>query len=532
MGAFTHGGNLPAKRYCQQRRIYRGVGDGSAVAHPERFAPIHECTRPDSNMIKWKAMRRRATYLGLCALMLTACSGLPQLDLSEIIVRAAATPVVVIEDTDTTPVPATLSTAALVKRRSAIRIGIRYDAPPLARVNEAGELEGMDVDLAREFARRWLGSERNAEFVQVTTATAAERVARREVDLALGGLTIQRSAERTVDFSIAYLGDGEAILTRASEFTDFRSLARRRVTYIDFATVVALGDIQAATNLTVALQARNTYQAAIGDLLDGATDGVAGRLRRLRVAVAENSALSIPIMLTSEPVAIMLPPDDSAWADLVNLTLAAMIADGTFRRLHERWFGTAPEPLEVIPQPLPPSLASLPNTRAPKNTLSDIQAAQGIRVGFDPQAAPFSMLNDAGQPTGYEVALVREMARRWFGNPGRAQFLPLTADQIADALAGGTVQLAVGGIPRTGQNEQRLDFALTTFSSAGVPLAIALPANDSGLRDLVNFTLQDMLADGTLGRIFQRWFPDQPLPAIPRWLGSEPGAAALLTGES
>jgi hypothetical protein len=45
----------------------------------------------------------------------------------------------------------------------------------------------MDVDLAREFARRWLGSERNAEFVQVTTATAAERVARREVDLALAG---------------------------------------------------------------------------------------------------------------------------------------------------------------------------------------------------------------------------------------------------------------------------------------------------------------------------------------------------------
>jgi polar amino acid transport system substrate-binding protein len=202
---------------------------------------------------------------------------------------------------------------------------------------------------ARELARRWLGSERNAEFVQVTTATAAEKMAKREVDLALGGLTIQRSAERIADFSIAYLSDGEAILTRAGEFADFRSLARRRVTYVDFATVVALGDIQAATNLTVAIQARNSYQAALNDLLDGATDGVAGRLRRLRVAAAENSALSIPVVLTNEPVAIMLPPNDSAWADLVNLTLAAMMADGTFRRLHERWFRTAPEPLESVP---------------------------------------------------------------------------------------------------------------------------------------------------------------------------------------
>jgi len=221
---------------------------------------------------------------GLCAclaLVLTACGDLPQIAINDLvglgeIVRTAATPVVVLADADATPVPATISTAALVKRRSAIRVGIRYDAPPLARVNAAGELEGMDVDLAREFARRWLGSERNAEFVQVTMATAAEKVARREVDLALGGLTIQRSAERTVDFSIAYLGDGEAILTRAGQFADFRSLARRRVTYVDFATVVALGDIQAATNLTVAIQARNSYAAALDDLLDGSTDAVAG----------------------------------------------------------------------------------------------------------------------------------------------------------------------------------------------------------------------------------------------------------------
>jgi ABC-type amino acid transport substrate-binding protein len=478
-------------------------------------------------------MSRKTAKLGLIiTFALTACSDLPRVDLEGIIARAAATPVVVIEDDDATPVPVTLSTAALVKRRSAIRVGIRYDAPPLARVNEAGELEGMDVDLARELARRWLGSERNAEFVQVTTATAAEKVAKREVDLALGGLTIQRSAERIADFSIAYLSDGEAILTRAGEFSDFRSLVRQRVTYVDFATVVALGDIQAATNLTVAIQARNSYQTALNDLLDGATDGVAGRLRRLRVAAAENSSLSIPVVLTSEPVAIMLPPNDSAWADLVNLTLAAMLADGTFRRLHERWFRTAPEPLEGIPQPAPPSLASLPNTIELRNALGAIRTAQSIRVGLNPQAPPFSMLNDAGQPTGYEVALVREMARRWFGDPGRVQFLPLAPDQVAAALVDGSVQLAIGSIQRVGDNERRMDFSLTTFNSAGVPLAVALPTNDSGLRDLVNFTLQDMHADGTLGRIFQRWFPDQPAPAIPRWLGSEPDAAALLAGGS
>jgi len=467
--------------------------------------------------------------------LLAACSSLPQVslrdgfDLQEI-VRAAATPVVVIEDADATPVPATVSTAALVKRRSAIRFGIRYDAPPLARINGAGELEGMDVDLARELARRWLGSERNAVFVQVTTSTAAEKVARREVDLALGGLTIHRSDERVADFGIAYMSDGEAILTRAGEFTDFRSLAQRRVTYVDFATVVALGDIQAATNLTVALQARNSYAAALNDLLDGATDGVAGRLRRLRAAVAENSALAIPVVLTTEPVAILLPPNDSAWADLVNLTLAAMKADGTFGRLHEKWFRAAPEFVENIPQPSPPQLASLPNTIEVRDTLSVIRSSRSIRAGFDPQAPPFSRLDEAGRPTGYEVSLVREMTRRWFGDPERVQFMPMAPGQAADALASGAVDIAIGGIQRIGENERRMDFSMTTFDSAGIPLAIALPMNDAGLRDLVNFTFQDMLTDGTLGRIFQRWFPDQPAPTLPRWLGSVPDAASLLAG--
>ncbi len=121
---------------------------------PQRVAPTANALPVlNSNMIKWKAMRRRAAYLGLCALMLTACSGLPQLDLSEIIVRAAATPVVVIEDTDATPVPATLSTAALVKRRSAVRIGFatthrRWRGSTKQRVGRDGRRSGARVRAA------------------------------------------------------------------------------------------------------------------------------------------------------------------------------------------------------------------------------------------------------------------------------------------------------------------------------------------------------------------------------------------------
>ncbi len=446
------------------------------------------------------------------------------------IARLAATPAVILPAVTPTAAPPTISTAALVKQRSKIRAGIRYDAPPLARVNADGELEGMDVDLAREFARRWLGSERNVEFVQVTSQSAPDKVRNREVDLALGGLIHTRSAEAEVDFSLTYLYDGEAMLVRAGEFADFPSMAQRTVTYIDFPSAAALGDAQIASNITVSLQVRNSYRGAVNDLLAGSTDGVAGRWRRLRATAASDPSLAIATVFTIEPVAIMLPHDDSDWADLVNLTLTAMVADGTFGEIYARWFGAPPEPVETIAQPVAPQLASLPDSIVPHDGLSEIRQAGLLRIGFDPQATPFTVANADGRPEGYEIELVREVTRRWFGDPAQAQFTPLPPEQFASALAAGTVDIAVGGVRRTGANERALDFSITTFSSGGMPLAIALPANNSALRDLVNFTLQDMQADGTFARIFQRWFPDQPIHTITLWPGSEPDVASLLAG--
>jgi polar amino acid transport system substrate-binding protein len=47
-------------------------------------------------------------------------------------------------------------------------------------------------------------------------------------------------------------------------------------------------------------------------------------------------------------------------------------------------------------------------------------------------------------------------------------------------------------------------------------LAIALPSDDSAWRDLVNFALQDMALDGSLDKVFDRWFGLQTPYPFPR----------------
>lgn len=54
-------------------------------------------------------------------------------------------------------------------------------------------------------------------------------------------------------------------------------------------------------------------------------------------------------------------------------------------------------------------------------------------------------------------------------------------------------------------------FQLIKGNEAPVPLAVAVPQDDSAWRDLINFAIQDMAADGSLTKIYDKWFgPDTP----------------------
>ncbi|MCS7061129.1 MAG: transporter substrate-binding domain-containing protein, partial [Anaerolineae bacterium] len=326
---------------------------------------------------------------------------LPSIDLGDTLARIAATPYRAEEGPTATVAPPTFSTAALVKMRSVLRVGIRFDAPPLASVNEEGELIGLDVDIARELARRWLGSPRNVEFVQVTSNSALRRIQNREVDLALGGLIHSRPAETYADFSFSYLEDGEALLIRAGAIADLPSLAQRTVTYIDTTSLPAAGRMQAANNMTVTLQSAPSYAAAIQSLLDGETDAVIGRWRRLRAEAAQNGALAVLAVLERQPVAIMLPQNDSDWADLVNVTLSALINDGFYADAYQRWFGQPAPPVTPLPGQIDLQLAALPDFIAPRGVYERLRTTNSVRIGFNAQSDPLATLDANGQPIGY-----------------------------------------------------------------------------------------------------------------------------------
>jgi putative glutamine transport system substrate-binding protein len=461
----------------------------------------------------------------LLAVALTGCSSLSLDDLSldtvqryvsfDSLLRVVATPEAVAFDPTPTPAPPDYSTAALIKLRSRVRVGIRFDAPPLASVNGQGDIEGFDVDLAREIARRWLGSEQNVEFVQVTSKSAPDKVRRREVDLAMGGLVQTKAAEAEADFSFPYLYDGEALLVRAGTFADFASLAGRPIAYIDDISTFALRDAQNAAGVTVTTQVADSYAQAYELVASGGVDAMIGRWRRLRTRAASDSRLAVMQVLQRDVLGVLTPPNDSEFADLVNVTLSNIMLDGTYAQLYRRHFGVDPAMAELAPLsgPISLQLAQLPDALQTDDRLAGVTAAGRLRVGYR-IADPFARLNDDGTLGGYEVDVARNIARRMLGSVDAIDWVPLTGDPSA-AWQG--VDMIIGGFDRTQANERAADLSLPIYAGNGRSVALLLPPRQSGLRDGVNLALQQMNADGVFAAVHAQWFPDQAVTTIDVW---------------
>ncbi|HEY3290802.1 MAG TPA: transporter substrate-binding domain-containing protein, partial [Anaerolineae bacterium] len=425
----------------------------------------HQITRRPGS----RRLASSVASLMLVAVVLTGCSLLPA-QFGSIAGISSTSGAGRFAPTATT-VPPTISTAALVKQRSKLRVGIRFDAPPLSSVTAAGTLEGMDVDLAREFARRWLGSPDNVEFVQVTSTSAPSHIERRDIDFALGGLIESKPSAAHADFSLSYMADGEALMIRTGSFASFAELARHNVTYIDLPSTNAIRDAQIADNITVTLQSAPSYEMAIRQLRDMQTDAVVGRWRRLRAESGRDAALTILNVFNREPVAILLPQSDSDWESLVNFTLSALIADGSFTKLYKKWFSQPPDPLYALPNAIDIQLANLPDKIAPHDTLSRIKANKVIKVCFNAQADPLATLDGNGGAVGFEVDIVRELAHRWLQNSAAAEFTAVPPGDIAGLLRSNAFDIAIGGLPETQANAKVMDFSTVTYQN-GIGIAV------------------------------------------------------------
>ncbi len=419
---------------------------------------------------------RRIAWLWLVLLLLSAALGgcaklqevLPQAEQPvEDPLRLYPTP---------TPWPTALSTAARIRERGTMIVGIRYDLEPLSYIDSTGRPAGLEVDLAHELARRWLGDASAVEFRQARSDTAFHHLEQGDVDFVLAGIVHTQEAEDKADFGPVYFWDGMAILTfPETNITALGDLAGHTVGVLGWTESEQA--LRAATDISLTVESFDTFSETVAALEHRQIEAYVDLRHRLERARRAVPASIIVGQFTFLPVTPLYPENDPFFANLLTLTFQDMARDGTRDQLYARWLPNSAPP---SPPPWPgeiaaPPLSQAPRDRAPGGLLDGVRQRGVLEVGYLPQHWPYSADRGDGVQTGFEVHLIERVAERWFGSRQAVTFVPVTEEDALNRLQQGEIDLLLGGWIHTREGELQYDYSLTIFDDG---VSLLSPAAD------------------------------------------------------
>lgn len=200
---------------------------------------------------------------------------------------------------------------------------------------EGGELTGFDIDISNALAEE-MGLEPNP--VTTPWETIIQGLTTNRFDAIIGSMAITEEREEQVSFSDPYYYSGGVIFVREGN-TDITSEAD-----LEGAKIGVVGQSTydtAAQQYTDDIQYYNSDVVALQDLT------VEGRLDAVITAdvvgfEAQNAGLEVEMVgdpLWIEQAAVAVNKEDEELLAAVNEALAAIIENGTYDEISDKWFG-------------------------------------------------------------------------------------------------------------------------------------------------------------------------------------------------
>ncbi|OWV92482.1 ABC transporter substrate-binding protein [Rhizobium sp. R635] len=128
-------------------------------------------------------------------------------------------------------------------------------------------------------------------------------------------------------------------------------------------------------------------------------------------------------------------------------------------------------------------------TSAQAQTLDRVRSSSALKLGYDPDARPFSFNAEQGRPDGYAVALCNKIAdslRAQLNLPKLdVEWVSLSGDAKTQAIESGAADLVCGAEPVTLTRRQQVSFSIPIFpSGTGALLSASAPL---ALREVLQY---------------------------------------------
>jgi ABC-type amino acid transport substrate-binding protein len=246
----------------------------------------------------------------------------------------------------------TLDNVAAIKERGRI-IAAVVDHAPFAYFDETGAPAGYEASLVRQLAGRWLGDATAVDFIHASSEERGWQMLQNgQANMLIGGLPHSRAAEIEIDFSMTTYVAGESFMVQAGTvITKLNQLNGQQVAVINGSESegVLLAAAQDA-GISIRTLARPNLETALAALQEGQVIAIAGdRANLIGPSYTIEGIGVLPLRLTRVPLALGLPPGDSTFRDLVNMTLLSLESEGQLATIYTSWFSDTPITLEKWP---------------------------------------------------------------------------------------------------------------------------------------------------------------------------------------
>lgn len=225
-----------------------------------------------------------------------------------------------------------------LQRGEPLRVAIDPSFPPFETLDANGEMAGFDVDLGRELGRR-LGVA--VQFQAIAFDGLVDAVIAGKADAVISALPLDPRLTQDVRYSRPYFEAGLVLVAPAdSAIAGWDDLAGRTAA-VEWGSVGdAWGREQGLT-----LARKETPTEALAAVAQGEAD--AAIVDAVTAALSDLPGLAIRTPpLQSDPYVAVLPLAAPKLAKAVDEALAAMLADGTWQAIADKYFVAAPALVE------------------------------------------------------------------------------------------------------------------------------------------------------------------------------------------
>ena len=207
--------------------------------------------------------------------------------------------------------------------------------PPFNFITDDGDVDGFDVDVAREIADR-LGLE--LEYVTTAWDGIIEGLRAGRYDGILGSMAITEERLKVVDFSQPYYYSGAQVIThKDSQISSLSDIGPDTVIGVVTGTTF-VNDVE---GMGAKVRLYEDDNQTLMELINGRIDAViSDRVVAVNAMSKIKGGEQLELtgeLLRKEQCAIAFQKDDSLGAE-VNEVLAAMREDGTLSGISEKWF--------------------------------------------------------------------------------------------------------------------------------------------------------------------------------------------------